>query len=113
MPTVAHLRDLFYDGNGAVLPYEQIVAPMLSERFYGGIGATDREGQGSGSGGTGQRIGRNGAADREGRSSGSGGTGQRIGRDGAADREERGGPSQAERFVHLGFSGYLLTIKRR
>ena len=26
-----------YDGNGAVLPYEQIVAPMLSERLYGGI----------------------------------------------------------------------------
>ena len=26
-----------YDGNGAVLPYKQIVAPMLSEGMYGGI----------------------------------------------------------------------------
>ena len=26
-----------YDGNGAVLSYEQIVAPMLSERVYGGV----------------------------------------------------------------------------
>ena len=52
-------------------------------------------------------------ADREGWSSGSGGMEQRIGRDRAADREERGGSSHAERFVLLGFSGYLLTIKRR
>lgn len=26
-----------YDGNGAVLPYEQIVVPMLSERLFGGV----------------------------------------------------------------------------
>ena len=26
-----------YDGNRAVLPYNQIVAPILSERFYGGV----------------------------------------------------------------------------
>ena len=25
------------DGSGAFLPYEQIVAPMSSERLYGGI----------------------------------------------------------------------------
>ena len=73
----------------------------------------DREGRGGGSGRTGQRIGRDGAADREKRGGRSGGTGWQIGRDGATDREERGGSSQAERFVHLGFSGYLLTIKRR
>ena len=27
-----------YDGNGAVVPYKRIVAPMLFERLYGGIG---------------------------------------------------------------------------
>lgn len=73
----------------------------------------DREGRGSRSGGAGRQIGRDEAADREKRGCGSGGTGQRIGRNGAAGREERGGSSQAERFVLLGFSGYLLTIKRR
>ena len=26
-----------YDGNGAVLPYEQIVVPMLFERLFGGV----------------------------------------------------------------------------
>ena len=76
-------------------------------------GAADREGRGSGSGGMEWRIGRDGVADREGRGDGSGGTGRQIGRDGVADREERGDSSQAERFVLLGFSGYLLTIKRR
>ena len=33
-----HVRILFYRVSGAVLPYEQIVAPMLSEGMYGGIG---------------------------------------------------------------------------
>ena len=64
-------------------------------------------------GGTGRRIGRNGAAGREGWGSGSGETGRQIGRGGAADREGQGGSSQVERFVLLGFGGYLLTIKRR
>ena len=36
--TSAHLRSRFYDGNGAFLPYEQIVVPMLSEGMHGGIG---------------------------------------------------------------------------
>ena len=36
--TSAQVRALFYRGNGAVLPYDQIVAPMLSEGMYGGIG---------------------------------------------------------------------------
>ena len=43
-PTSAHVRALFYQGaerlydvNGAVLPYEQIVDSMQSERLYGGI----------------------------------------------------------------------------
>ena len=36
--TSAHLCTLSYRGNTAFLPYEQIVAPMLSERLYGGIG---------------------------------------------------------------------------
>ena len=36
-PTSAHLCTIFYRGNGAVVPYIQIVAPMLSEGMYGGI----------------------------------------------------------------------------
>ena len=36
--TSAHVRTLSYRGKGAVLPYEQIVAPMLSEGMYRGIG---------------------------------------------------------------------------
>ena len=30
--------DRLYDGDGSVLPYEQIVAPMPFERLYEGIG---------------------------------------------------------------------------
>ena len=30
--------ELLYDENGAELPYNQIVALVLSERLYGGIG---------------------------------------------------------------------------
>ena len=37
-PTYAHLLSLSYDGNGSLLPYKRIVAPMLFERLYGGIG---------------------------------------------------------------------------
>ena len=33
----AEEAERLYDGNRAVLPYNQIVAPMLSERFYGGV----------------------------------------------------------------------------
>ena len=82
----------------------------------------DREERGGRSGGTGWQIGRNGVADREGQGVRSGEMKQRIGRDGAADREARGGgsggvgrdgSSQAERFVLLGFSGYLLLFNRR
>ena len=51
---------------------------------------TNLEGRGDGSGGTGQRIGRNGAADREGQGSGSGGTGQRVGRNGAVLPKQSG-----------------------
>ena len=32
-----HVCTLFFGGNGALLPYEQIAAPMPSERSYGGI----------------------------------------------------------------------------
>ena len=32
------LSERLYNGSGAVLPYNQIVAPKLSERFYGGVG---------------------------------------------------------------------------
>ena len=31
------MSERLYDGNGAVLPYKRIVAPMLFERLYGGI----------------------------------------------------------------------------
>ena len=31
------LSERLYNGSGAVLPYNQIVAPKLSERLYGGI----------------------------------------------------------------------------
>ena len=46
--TTPHLRtfallssegaEQLYDGNGAVLPYDQIIAPIPSEPLYGGIG---------------------------------------------------------------------------
>ena len=32
------LSEWWYDENGAVLPYKRIVAPVLCERLYGGIG---------------------------------------------------------------------------